>query len=50
MIIAIAYSGVVSYLLARAIDATIGLRVTEEEERQGLDLALHEEQGYVLAD
>ncbi len=50
VIIAIAYSGVVSYLLARAIDATIGLRVTEEEERQGLDLALHEEQGYVLAD
>jgi Amt family ammonium transporter len=39
---------VVSYILARAIDATIGLRVTEDEERQGLDITLHEEQSYVF--
>jgi Amt family ammonium transporter len=50
VVVALVFSFVVSYILAKAIDATIGLRVTEEEERQGLDLALHEEQGYVLAD
>ena len=50
VIIAIVYSGGVSYILAKGIDMTIGLRVTEDEEQQGLDLALHEEQGYILAD
>jgi Amt family ammonium transporter len=48
--IAIVWSFTLTYILARALDATIGLRVTEDEERQGLDLALHEEQGYILAD
>jgi Amt family ammonium transporter len=50
VVVAFAFSFVVSYILARVIDATIGLRVTEDEERQGLDLALHGEQGYALAD
>ena len=50
VVIAIAYSGVVSYILAKGIDVTIGLRVSEDDERQGLDLALHEEQGYILAE
>jgi Amt family ammonium transporter len=46
--VAMVFSFVVSYILARAIDATIGLRVTEDEERQGLDITLHEEQSYVF--
>ena len=36
-------SGVGSFILLKAIDMTIGLRVTEEQEREGLDLALHGE-------
>jgi ammonium transporter, Amt family len=36
-------SGVGSYVLLKVIDMTIGLRVTEEQEREGLDLALHGE-------
>ena len=36
-------SGAGSYLLLKAIDMTIGLRVTEEQEREGLDLSLHGE-------
>jgi ammonium transporter, Amt family len=36
-------SGVGSYVLLKAIDMTIGLRVSEEQEREGLDLALHGE-------
>lgn len=50
IVIAIVWSFSLSYGLAKIIDMTIGLRVTEDEERQGLDLALHEEQGYILAD
>ena len=44
----IAYSGVLTFILAKAIDATMGLRVTAEEESEGLDLALHDERGFSL--
>ncbi|CAG4888098.1 ammonium transporter [Paraburkholderia gardini] len=37
------YSGVMSYILLKIIDMVIGLRVTEEEEREGLDVVLHGE-------
>ena len=37
------YSGVVSFILLKAIDVTIGLRVSPEVERDGLDLQLHGE-------
>ena len=36
-------SGVGSYIILKGIDMTIGLRVTEEEEREGLDVNLHGE-------
>lgn len=48
--IAFGYSFVVTYVLARILDAIMGLRVQEQDERRGLDLALHEEQSYVLAE
>jgi Amt family ammonium transporter len=34
--------------LLKIIDAIFGLRVSEEEETEGLDLALHDEKGYNL--
>ena len=37
------YSFVVSIILLKIIDVVIGLRVTEDQEREGLDLALHGE-------
>jgi len=37
------YSGVLSYVLLKVIDMVIGIRVTEEEEREGLDISLHGE-------
>ncbi|RKT25912.1 ammonium transporter [Paraburkholderia sp. RAU2J] len=37
------YSGVVSYILLKIIDMVMGIRVTEEEEREGLDVSLHGE-------
>ena len=42
------YTFVVSFVLLKILDATIGLRVTEEDEEEGLDLALHDERGYIL--
>ena len=36
-------SGVGSYIILKIIDVTVGLRVTEEAEREGLDLSLHGE-------
>jgi Amt family ammonium transporter len=42
------YTAVVSFILLKIIDAVIGLRVTEEQETEGLDLALHDERGYIL--
>ncbi len=40
------YAFVVTFVLARVLDATIGLRVSEEDERTGLDLSEHGETGY----
>ncbi|MFC5429489.1 ammonium transporter [Paraburkholderia denitrificans] len=37
------YSGIVSFVLLKVIDMVMGLRVTEEEEREGLDVILHGE-------
>jgi Amt family ammonium transporter len=42
------YSMGVTYALLKLLDAVMGLRVDEEVEREGLDVALHGEQGYVL--
>jgi len=42
----IAYAFVVSWLLLKLIDATMGLRVTREDEVMGLDLSQHGESGY----
>jgi Amt family ammonium transporter len=39
----IVYDGVVSFIILKIIDVVIGLRVTDEVERDGLDLALHGE-------
>jgi len=44
----IVYCGVVSFIILKLIDAIIGLRVSDEEEEMGLDLVLHDEQGYNL--
>ena len=37
-----------SYLLFKLIDAMVGLRVTVEQETEGLDTVLHNETGYNL--
>nr|WP_319789624.1 MULTISPECIES: ammonium transporter [Streptomyces] len=41
-----AYSFVVTYLIAQLLQRTIGFRASEDEETAGLDLAFHAETGY----
>jgi len=40
------YSALVSFVLLKLIDKTLGLRVGADEETEGLDLVLHDERGY----
>ncbi|OIQ80766.1 ammonia channel precursor [mine drainage metagenome] len=42
--VTIVYDAVVSFVLLKLVDMVIGLRVTEEQEREGLDISLHGEQ------
>ena len=46
VVFTIVYCGVLSYIILKIVDALVGLRVNSDEESQGLDLALHSEQGY----
>jgi Amt family ammonium transporter len=42
----IVWCGVISFILYKLVDIVIGLRASEEAEREGLDLASHGEVGY----
>ena len=44
--VTIIWCAVFSYIIFKIVDAMIGLRVTEEQETEGLDLVLHDERGY----
>lgn len=39
---------VVTFVLLKVLDATMGLRVSREEEIEGLDLSQHGEEGYIF--
>ncbi|MGR9116360.1 MAG: ammonium transporter [Gammaproteobacteria bacterium] len=46
IVVTIGWSALFSYLILKSLDKVIGLRVTGDEEVQGLDIVLHEETGY----
>ncbi|MGE0329276.1 MAG: ammonium transporter [Ramlibacter sp.] len=46
VILTIVLSAVVSFIAFKIVDLVIGLRVTEEEEREGLDISSHGETAY----
>ncbi|HJR93585.1 MAG TPA: ammonium transporter [Acidimicrobiia bacterium] len=48
--VVMAVSFTATFLLAKFVKAITGLRVDDEHEDSGLDLAFHEERGYVLVD
>jgi Amt family ammonium transporter len=46
MLLCIAISLIMTWIIAKIVGATIGLRASEEAEAQGLDIADHGEEGY----
>ena len=48
--VAMVFSFVVTYAIAKVLDATIGLRVSEETEVEGLDIKEHAETAYSSMD
>jgi Amt family ammonium transporter len=44
--VTLAWTGIGSLILFKVVDAVVGLRVTQEAEREGLDLAAHGERAY----
>ena len=43
-----AYAAIVTFVILKALSVTMGLRVAESDEREGLDVTQHGEQGYTL--
>nr|WP_314876938.1 ammonium transporter [uncultured Pseudomonas sp.] len=48
VIFTVVYTAIVTYIILKVLDMVMGLRVSEEEESVGLDLAQHNERGYNL--
>jgi Amt family ammonium transporter len=46
VVVTVAFSLVVSFVILKVLDITMGLRVSEEEETAGLDISEHAETGY----
>jgi Amt family ammonium transporter len=43
-----AWTAVVTFIILKVVNAIIGLRVSDEDETQGLDITEHDERGYIL--
>jgi Amt family ammonium transporter len=50
VVVTIVYSFVVSFILLKIVDMVLGLRVSERDERIGLDLTQHRESAYTMID
>ena len=48
MVITILVSAVVAFIAYKITDLVVGLRVTEESEREGLDVTSHGEKAYYM--
>jgi Amt family ammonium transporter len=46
--VTVAFSVAGTLVILKVVDATVGLRVTADEEREGLDINLHGEEGYSI--
>ena len=50
VVFTLVWSGGISFILLKLIDATVGLRVPDQDEKIGLDLTDHSESAYTLVD
>lgn len=44
------YSFIVTRIILKTLDVTLGIRVSDDDEQRGLDVTQHGERGYVLED
>src|SRR4029453_7289090 len=48
-LVTLLYSGIMTWIILKVTDKTVGLRVNEEDEFGGLDLSEHQEVGYTFS-
>ncbi len=48
VLVTFGFSIVATFIILKVLDVTMGLRVSQEEETQGLDLSQHGEEGYIF--
>jgi len=48
VVITVVFVAIASYIILKVVDIVMGLRVSEEQEQEGLDISLHDEKGYNL--
>ena len=48
VIATIVFTAVATFAILKLVDVLVGLRVTDEQETEGLDISQHEERGYIL--
>ena len=46
VLVTVVWSGVVAFVCFKLVDLTLGLRVSAEDEREGLDTTTHGERAY----
>jgi len=46
VVVTILYTALATFLILQVVDVLTGLRVAQDEETEGLDIVLHDEQGY----
>jgi Amt family ammonium transporter len=44
----VAFTAAVTYVILKLVQVLVGLRVSHEQEIEGLDIVLHEERGYII--
>ncbi|NNJ84807.1 MAG: ammonium transporter [Gammaproteobacteria bacterium] len=48
VVVTLVYTAIASFVILKILDVVLGLRVDEEQETEGLDIALHDERGYII--
>ncbi len=48
IVLTVVWTATATFIILKVVDAIIGLRVTDEDETQGLDITQHDERGYIL--
>ncbi len=48
VIATVAFTAIATFVILKVVDMLLGLRVTDEQETEGLDINQHDERGYIL--